>query len=72
MATLTELQQELTDVKAAISAARTAGQSFGRGSKNLTRVDYQALLDEKRELERRIQIVSNGGGIAGAGVVFDE
>jgi hypothetical protein len=54
MATLADLQAELAEVKSALRNVRMAGQSSGFGGRNTTRANYNALLEDKNDLERRI------------------
>ena len=60
MATLAELQAELAEIKAALSAIRKGGQSYtlntgsGGTSRTVTMVDYNTLVEHKNELEAKI------------------
>lgn len=69
MATLSELQAELAELKAARTRVLNA-QSYGHGIRSLTRVSYADLQRDIKDLERRIAICDLDGAIAGDSVVF--
>jgi hypothetical protein len=60
MVTLTELQAELAEIKAALEAIRKGGQSYtlntgsGGSSRTVTMADYDVLVRHKNELEEKI------------------
>lgn len=71
MATLSELQAELTQVEAAITRIETAGQSFqGPGGRQKYEVTYFRLLDRRAHLERRIAFLSNDSKLHASRPVF--
>jgi len=69
VATLAELQEELAELKAARTRVLSA-QSYGHGTRSLTRVDYADLQRDIKDLERRIAMYTLDGSIAGDSVVF--
>lgn len=69
MATLSELQEELAELKAVRSRVLNA-QSYGHGSRSLTRVSYADLQRDIKELERRIAMYDLDGAIAGSTPIF--
>ena len=54
--------KELEQVDSAITAILSAGQSYGIGSRSLTRVSYDSLLKRKLQLEGEIASLSGGPG----------
>lgn len=64
---ITELESELTAVKAAMTSALTGGQSFQLGDMSITGTNYNALSQRRKELEKAIQRLRNGG----RGIVVD-
>ncbi|SDU38428.1 hypothetical protein [Desulfobacula phenolica] len=70
MATLTELQEELAQLKATAKSVRDGGQGYGQGNRSLNRVDYGTLQKEIRDLERRIEMAKNNGRLPGFHPVF--
>jgi len=71
MSTLTELEDELAAVKAAIARIREAGQTKQDGSgRQVDEAKYLRLIEEKRDLEHRIAIKKNNGRVPGSGVIF--
>ena len=70
MATLTELQAELAELKAARSKAR-AGQSYRDVAGNsVTRGDLATLNADIERIEARIAFASNGGRLVHGVAVF--
>ena len=43
MASLEELESELAELKDAARAVRNGGQSYGRGNRSVTRVEYESI-----------------------------
>ena len=66
---LSELQEELAELKAARSRVLRS-QSYGHGSRSLTRVSYADIQRDIKDLERRIAMFDLGGAIAGSTPVF--
>lgn len=69
MATLAELQEELAELKAARTRVLNA-QSYGHGTRSLTRVSYADLQRDIKDLERRIALYDLDGAVAGSTPVF--
>ena len=63
MATVAELQTELAEVKAAISAVRTRGQDAQVNGRRVTRADYATLKADQRRLELMIARRSGTSGV---------
>jgi len=63
MATLSELQDELTAVKAAITAILTGGQRVAINGRSLDRADLDTLYSERDRLERTIGRLSRTSGL---------
>jgi hypothetical protein len=61
MRTLEELQQELAEVNAAISAVLSGAQSYTIGSRSLTRANLAELRNMRAELLEEIALIENGG-----------
>lgn len=63
--TLEVKQQQLTEVRAAISAILTRGQSFmimdGGAQRQLTRANLKHLQDRERQLEIEVSRLERGG-----------
>lgn len=71
MATLAELQEELTDLKAAKKAVLSGGQSYGvHGSRTVTRVPIEELNRDIKSVEMRIALASNKGGLSHSQAIF--
>jgi len=71
MSTLSELQEELAEVNAAIKRIREAGQSASDASgRSQEQAKYYRLLQDKERLEHRIRIFKNNGRVPGSGVIF--
>jgi len=60
MATLAEMQTELTEVKTAISAIYAGGQSYGVDGQQVQKADLRELRRIKKELESNIARLSRG------------
>ena len=62
--TLAQLQAELVEVEAALSAIRNGGQSYtinsgpGGTSRTFTGADYDTLRNHKKDLESKIETLS--------------
>ncbi len=69
MATITELQAELAELKAARSAALRAQSYKDPMGATVTRPDLNVILAEIRKLEARIDILQNGG-LSHANAIF--
>lgn len=69
MPTLAELKEELAELKAARSRVLNA-QSYGHGSRTLSRVPYADLQRSIKDLEQRIAMYDLNGSIAGSNPVF--
>jgi hypothetical protein len=68
MATLAELQLELTEIKQAISNILKGGQSYtinagqGGSSRTVTQADYAQLITDKIRIESQIANLNGGRG----------
>ena len=68
MATLTELQAELVEIKQAISNILKGGQSYtinaglGGSSRTVTQADYSKLVEDKKRIEAEIANLSGARG----------
>jgi len=64
---IAEIEAELVEITAAISALRLGGQSFtissGASSRAVTMVDYSVLVQNKRDLELRLRELRGTVGI---------
>ncbi|MGG4096196.1 hypothetical protein [Paenibacillus lautus] len=58
---LEQLNMELTEVRAAISAVLRGAQEYRIGSKSFRRADLGLLYEERTRLEREIADIENGG-----------
>lgn len=61
--TLSELQEQLANVRVAKKACLAHSQSSSIGSRSLTRVNFKDLCDEEKRILRMISKIENGGGI---------
>ena len=61
MATIEELTEELTDLKAAKRTILTGGQSYGISGRNLTRADLSTIDKMIKETEVRLNMLQSGG-----------
>ena len=62
-AKIAELKEELADIKAAIKAIRTTGQSYSIGGRSLTRASLPELKKDRADIETRIDRLENGGNV---------
>lgn len=68
MSKLTDLQTELAEIKAAITAIRKGGQSYtinaglGGSSRTVTQANYNDLIADKQRLEGQIANLQGGRG----------
>jgi len=60
-AQITELEAELVLVKAQQAAASAGAQSYSVDGMTVTRVNYYALRDRRKELEKSLQRLYRGG-----------
>jgi len=60
---LASLQEQLAEVRKAISAILNGAQEYRIGSRSLKRPDLGRLYEERSRLEREIQVLEDGGGI---------
>ena len=58
---LTQLNSELTQVRAAITAILSGAQEYRIGSRSLRRADLGLLYTERTRLEKEIAEIENGG-----------
>jgi len=58
---ITELEAELVLVKAQQATASAGGQSFSLGDLSVSNVNYTALRDRRREIEKSLQRLYRGG-----------
>ena len=70
--TESEIQNEIDEVSAAISAIRNGGQSYtigsGPSSRTVTMADYETLVRERRDLNAQLAAVQGTSGLTiGAG-----
>lgn len=70
MATLTELQTELTAMKAARMKVLTAQSWEDPSGAKIQRPNLEALSSEIRRLELRIEIAGNNGQLSHANTIF--
>jgi hypothetical protein len=70
MASLSELETELSEKKTALRSIQSGVQSYKSGPFQLQRMDPDGLRRDIRDLEHRIAIVKHNGRVPGAGVVF--
>jgi len=67
MPTKEELEEELAEVQAAISAIRKGGQSYmitsGSSTRQVMAADYDKLVKERSRLLRQIQAIDGEAGI---------
>jgi hypothetical protein len=61
MATLAQLDDQLTEVRSAISAVLTGGQALGVNGRTLSRASLAELREMERDLEHRIARINRGG-----------
>lgn len=70
MATIDELTQELTELKAARIRILTGGQSYAAEGRALTRADLTTLDRMIRQTEIRLEMAKNNGQISHATAIF--
>lgn len=67
MLTVEELEEDLAEVKAAITAIRKGGQSYtigtGSSTRTVTMADYDSLIKERSRIMRDIQALEGDAGI---------
>lgn len=56
-------QQQLAEVRTAISAILTRGQSMGENGRELTRADLKGLREMETDLRSRVARLTRGGGM---------
>mgnify|MGYP000114968103 CR=1 FL=1 len=70
MATIEQLTQELTELKAACTRILTGGQSYGAEGRTLTRADLATLDRMIRQTEARLEMAKNSGQLSHATAIF--
>lgn len=70
MATLTELQSELSELKVAKSAALKAQAYKDPMGTMITRPDLAVLIAEIHKIETRIELATNSGVLSHANAIF--
>ena len=72
MATLAELQQDLTDLRALRTAILTGAQEYSgmAGKISVKRADLSVVNAEIERVELKIQMLSNGGRLTHSTAVF--
>lgn len=68
----TRLEEQLASVRKAIYNAEQGGQSYKIGSRQLSRVDYAALLAQAEKLEAALAAEDNGALFADTYAAFFE
>lgn len=69
---MSNTQEQLTEVEAAISTILAGGQSYKIGTRSLTRADLSKLYEMKKELEAAVAEENSGTlGRRSAAVFFD-
>ena len=58
---ITELEAELVLIKAQMATASAGGQSFSVDGLSVTRANYEAIRDRRREIEKSLQRLYRGG-----------
>ncbi len=53
-----EIRSDLNEVNAAIRAIRNGAQEYSMMNRSVTKVDYSALLKERKELEHRLAVIT--------------
>lgn len=53
-----EIRSDLDEVNAAIRAIRNGAQEYSMMNRSVKKVDYAALLKERKELEHRLAVIT--------------